>query len=224
MTERYMYGAIKAAAQPARSLPAPLVRAEAASAAEWVTDFLTRTPKQLKIPVSHTKQTTAPIPNRDTNTTPRSAICRGFRSVGGISGFGSPMDSTGVPGSDLPAVLTLNWSSEAFGAHAPHAFSRSALHSNLRSHHDAYSSMLARAATVGLVVRPAAFRSSLQPRKIGASHDALSIHSSHIPQLARHLSLACPACPELRREAATAAERVTRHSIFPALLIATRNY
>jgi hypothetical protein len=73
--------------------------------------FLTGTPKQLEIAVNHRKQDTEVVSNRHKNATLAEANqdvrsgrpCN--RSAGGISGFRSPMDSTGVLGSDLPTIF-----------------------------------------------------------------------------------------------------------------------
>ncbi len=88
MTERYMYGAINDRATAGRPVPRPLVtrhwpalpalslegRPQEPPNESLFTVFLTGTPKQLEIAVTHTKQTTEAVSNRDKNTTAPDAI------------------------------------------------------------------------------------------------------------------------------------------------------
>jgi hypothetical protein len=93
MTERYMYGAINDPAETARPLPGllvvtgrtkssalPALSLEGNPSVAVKGQFLTGTPKQLEIHVTHTKQNTEVVSNRDTNTTPPNAI-EGIRTA-----------------------------------------------------------------------------------------------------------------------------------------------
>jgi hypothetical protein len=80
--------------------------------------FLIDSPKRLKIAVNHRKQGVEVISNRmkigGSPSRENSAVRRA-----GIFDFRSPMDSTGVLGSDLPAVLTFHRRMQLAAPNAP---------------------------------------------------------------------------------------------------------
>jgi hypothetical protein len=78
MIERYMYDAVRRAAgvrRPARGLFVTRHFFTLSGLERLIrplrTDFLTGTPKRIESALTHTKQSTEALPNRDTNTTPK---------------------------------------------------------------------------------------------------------------------------------------------------------
>jgi len=77
--------------------------AETAAAKTATVPFLTGTPKQLEIGVTHRKQSPRLVSNRDTNTGRSARDKRDFRGAG-VSGFRSSIDPTEAPTSVCSAA------------------------------------------------------------------------------------------------------------------------